>query len=59
MPREYKHKSQYEKEISALKASGLTYREIGEKLGFTRKQTEKDSHFGVSPLFFVNSFMLF
>ena len=41
MPREYRHISQYEKEILALKASGLTYREIGEKLGFTRTQVDE------------------
>ena len=41
MPREYRHISQYEKEILALKASGLTYREIGEKSGFTRKQVDE------------------
>ena len=41
MPREYRHISQYEKEILELKESGLTYREIGEKLGFTKKQIEE------------------
>ena len=41
MPREYRHISQYEQEILALKASGLTYREIGEKLGFTRNQVDE------------------
>ena len=40
MPREYRHISQYEKEILALKASGLTYREIGEKLGMTPKSVD-------------------
>ena len=38
MPREYKHISQYEKEILELREKGLTYREIGEKLGFTKSQ---------------------
>ena len=38
MPREYKHISQYEKEILGLKKQGLTKREIGEKLGFSMDQ---------------------
>lgn len=38
MPREYRHISQYEKEILELKAKGLTKREIGKKLGFTKDQ---------------------
>ena len=41
MPREYRHISQFEKEILELKESGLTYREIGEKLGFTRTQIKE------------------
>ena len=40
MPREYRDVKQYEKEILFLKAQGLTLREIGEKLGFTRKQID-------------------
>lgn len=32
------YKKQYEKEILELKEEGLTLREIGERLGFTRKQ---------------------
>ena len=38
MPRGYRHISNYEKEILELKAHGLTTREIGAKLGFTKKQ---------------------
>ena len=38
MPREYRHIQEYEKEILELKKKGLTNREIGEKLGFTKIQ---------------------
>ena len=38
MPREYRHISQYEKEIMQMKAQGLSNREIGEKLGFKYEQ---------------------
>lgn len=38
MPRSYRQISNYEKEILELKAHGLTTREIGAKLGFTKKQ---------------------
>lgn len=38
MPRSYQHISKYEKEILELKSQGLTRREIGAKLGFTKKQ---------------------
>ena len=38
MPREYRHIRQYEKEILELKERGLTYCEIGDKLGFTGTQ---------------------
>ena len=41
MPREYRHISQYEKEILELRESGLTYREISEKLGFTKTQVKE------------------
>lgn len=37
MPRSYRHISYYEREIVELKEQGLTLKEIGEKLGFTRK----------------------
>ena len=38
MPRSYRHISTYEKEILELKAQGLTRKEIGAKLGFTKEQ---------------------
>lgn len=38
MPRSYRHISDYEREILESKEQGLTLREIGGKLGFTRKQ---------------------
>lgn len=47
MPREYKHIKEYEKEILELKEQGLTLREIGNRLGFTRKQVHNfmNSHY--------------
>ncbi len=38
MPREYRNIKQYEKEILELKKQGLTKREIGERLGFSKEQ---------------------
>ena len=38
MPRSYRHIKNYDKEILELKESGLTKREIGQKLGFTFEQ---------------------
>ena len=38
MPRKYRHISQYEKEIVELRNQGLTFKEIGERYGFTFKQ---------------------
>ena len=38
MPREYRHIKEYEAEILKLKEQGLTLREIGEQLDFTRIQ---------------------
>lgn len=38
MPRSYQHISNYENEILELKSQGMTRREIGSKLGFTRIQ---------------------
>ena len=38
MPREYRHIQEYEKEILELKRQGLTKREIGNKLGFSKEQ---------------------
>ena len=44
MAREYRHIKQYEKEIMEMKAQGLTHREIGECLGFERKQIREFIH---------------
>lgn len=41
MPRSYKHIKEHEKEILKLKEQGLTNREIGEKLGFTKNQVKE------------------
>ncbi len=41
MPREYRHIKQYEKEITEFKKQGLTQREIGEKLGFSREKIKE------------------
>ena len=41
MPREYRHIKQYENEILQLKSEGLTYREIGERLGFEQIKIKK------------------
>ncbi len=38
MPRSYRHIKEYEKEILELKEQGLTKREIGNKLGFSKDQ---------------------
>ena len=38
MPRSYRHIQEYEKEILELKEQGYTNREIGEKLGLSKKQ---------------------
>ena len=38
MSRSYQHISNYEKEILELKSQGLTRKEIGAKLGFTKEQ---------------------
>ena len=38
MSRNYRHMLMYEEEILVLKESGITEREIAEKLGFTNKQ---------------------
>ena len=38
MPRIYQYISNYEKGILELKAQGLTRKEIGAKLGFTKEQ---------------------
>lgn len=36
MPRSYQHISKYEKEILESKSQGLTRKEIGAKLGFSK-----------------------
>ena len=38
MAREYRNISQYEKEIVELRKQGFTFKEIGERYGFTFKQ---------------------
>ena len=38
MPRKYRHIKEYEKEILELKKQGLTHRQIGERLGFSKEQ---------------------
>ena len=38
MPRKYTHIKQYEDEILKLKEDGFSYREIGERLGFTKDE---------------------
>ncbi len=37
MPREYRHISYYEKEIIELREKGLTQKEVGDRLGFSRE----------------------
>ena len=41
MSREYRHIKQFEKEILELHEKGLTHRDIGERLGFTREQVKE------------------
>ena len=41
MPREYRHIQEYEKEILKLREQGNSYREIGGKFGFSKKQISK------------------
>ena len=41
MAREYQHIQEYETKINSLKNQGKTHREIGEILGFTKKQVQK------------------
>lgn len=40
MPRNYRHIKQYETEMLKLKEKGLSIREIGNKFGLTRDQTQ-------------------
>lgn len=44
MPREYRHISQYSKEIYELREKGLNLNEIGKQLGFTHKQVRNFIH---------------
>ncbi len=44
MPRAYRHIEQYEKEINELQEQGLTQRQIGEQLGFTKEQIKEYFH---------------
>lgn len=41
MPREYRHIKQYENELLDLRNQGLTYKEIGDRMGFSKKQIQK------------------
>lgn len=41
MPREYRHMNQYEEELLKMKVDGLTYREIGERMGIDRIKVKK------------------
>ena len=41
MPREYKKIKHYKEEIYQIKDEGLTYREIGEKLGYTKMEVKE------------------
>lgn len=38
MPRSYRHIKEYQEQILKLREDGLTLKEIGEKLGYTKKQ---------------------
>ena len=40
MPRSYKHIKQHKEEIMQLKEEGLSHREIGERLGFSKEQVK-------------------
>ncbi len=41
MPREYRHIKQYENELLDLRNQGQTYKEIADRMGFSKKQIEK------------------
>ncbi len=41
MSREYRHIQEYEEEILELREKGYCHQEIGDKLGFTKKQIRK------------------
>ena len=44
MPREYRHISQYAKEIYELREQGFNLNEIGKKLGFSHEQVRNFIH---------------
>ncbi len=44
MPREYRHISQYAKEIYELREQGFNLNEIGKKLGFSHQQVRNFIH---------------
>ena len=44
MPREYRHISEYKKEIYELREKGLNLNEIGKQLGFTHEQVRGFIH---------------
>lgn len=44
MPRDYRHISQYAKEIYELREKGLNLNEIGKQLGFTHEQVRNFIH---------------
>ena len=41
MPRKYSHIQKYEKEIFEMRNQGMTWREIGEKFGFSKIQMKR------------------
>ena len=41
MPRKYSHVQEYEKAIFEMRDQGMTWREIGEKLGFSKSQMKQ------------------
>ena len=56
MSREYRHIKQLEKEILELQEKGLTHRDIGERLGFTREQLKESIGCAVCS-FFIKLFL--
>lgn len=40
MPREYRHIKQYENELLDLRNQGLTYKEIADRMDFSKKQIQ-------------------
>ena len=54
MPREYRHIKQYENELLDLRNQGLTYKEIADRMDFSKKQIQK-----FFPNLFLNKFLTF